>query len=344
VDPCAEQERSPLLPAKDLDLLDRVAAWPGIDSWSELTQPVLARLAAKQGLDFATALLYDRLRRSDRHGPFIRRVNALVANSPCFPRQLDLLLAVAPGAFYQELPGTGGDGRKLREAVAAYGCRTAVIPTRSMGTVAENGRIIRDWLGQRSGERILLASLSKGAADIKAALAPPGSEAAFAPVVAWLNVSGLPNGSPLANWLFERRLTTLFYQAAFWWKGLDFAVVRQMAWGPGSVLDFPWRLPAHLQLITVVGFPLRRHLCTASLRRYHRRLAPRGPSDGLALLADACALSGLVYPVWGVDHYLRPSWDIGRLVAALAFHVAEMLDHWTAREGGPESSPDAHRR
>ena len=40
-------------------------------------------------------------------------------------------------------------------------------------------------------ERILLASISKGAGDIKAALAEPGAAAAFRPVAAWLNLSGL---------------------------------------------------------------------------------------------------------------------------------------------------------
>lgn len=232
---------------------------------------------------------------------------------------------MAPGAFYQELKGTGGDGRLLSKQVAAYGCRTAVIPTRSMGTVTENGRIIRDWLGERPHERILLASISKGAADIKAALALPDAQAAFRTVAAWLNLSGLPHGTPIANWLFERKLATLFYRAAFWWKGLDIEVLRQTAWGPGAILDFPMSLPAHVKLISVVGFPLRRHFTTKTLHRYHRRLAPRGPNDGLLLLTDPCTLPGLVYPVWGADHNLRPAWGIRRLIAALAYYLAETL-------------------
>jgi hypothetical protein len=325
--PLADDER---------DLLARAAECPAPGPWAELTQPALARLAAERGLDFATALLYERLRRSEEHGPFIRRVDDLVARPPRFPGKIDALLAVAPGAYYRELPRAGGDGRLLREQAAACGCRTAVIPTRSMGTVAENGRIIRDWLGERPGERILLASLSKGAADVKAALALPGAEAAFRPVLAWLNLSGLPNGTPIANWLFERKLATLFYRAAFWWKGLDMEVLRQTVWGPGAVLDFPLHLPRHVRLISVVGFPLRRHVSSKALRCYQGRLAPRGPNDGLLLLADPCSLPGLVYPVWGADHNLRPAWDVRRLVAALAFDLAETHDLWAAeKDGGP---------
>jgi hypothetical protein len=78
-------------------------------------------------------------------------------------------------------------------------------------------------------------------------------------------------------------------------------------------------------MITLVGFPLRQHLTSNVLRRACRRIAPLGPSDGLVLLADACALPGLVYPVWGADHNLRPAWDIRRLVTALAHYLAGTL-------------------
>jgi hypothetical protein len=205
-----------------------------------------------------------------------------------------------------------------------------VIPTNSQGTVAENGKRICDWLWEHPHETILLASLSKGAADVKAALAQPGAADAFRPVAAWLNLSGMPDGTPLANWLFQRKLMTLACKAMFWWKGLDFAVNRQLAWGPGAVLDFPLELPCHVRLINVVGFPLHRHLTSSVLRRFRRRIAPLGPNDGFVLLADACALPGLVYPVWGADHNLRPAWDIRRLVAALAYYLAETLNLWAS--------------
>jgi hypothetical protein len=241
---------------------------------------------------------------------------------------MDVLLAVAPGAFYRELPRTGADGSLLRQHAADFGCQTALIPTNSTGTAAENGRIIRDWLAEHAGERILLASLSKGAADIKAALAHPDAASAFRPVVAWLNLSGLANGSPLANWLRRPSLPGAFFRALFWWKGLDFALLRQIEWGSGKILDFPLTLPPHIRLVSVAGFPLRRHWTSEVLRGFHGRIAALGPNDGLLLLADVCALPGMVYPVWGADHNLRPAWNIRRLVAALAYDLAECAGLW----------------
>ncbi len=315
----------------DRDLLAQVAVWPHYADCTELTRPVLARVAAERGVDFATALLYDRLRRSGRHGPFIRRIDELLCRPPQDAVKLAVLFAVAPGAFYRELPRAGADGRLLRQRVEAHGCRTAVIPTDGMGSVAENGRIIRRWLAERLHEKIVLASLSKGAADVKAALSEPDAAAAVRPVAVWLNLSGLADGVPAVNGLRRRRLAALGWRALFWWKKLDYGVLRQLEWGPGSVLDFPLVLPSHVRLMNVVGFPLRRHLTTDVLRGFHRRTAPLGPNDGLALLADACALPGLIYPVWGADHNLRPAWDVRRLVAALTAYLAESPELWTNR-------------
>ncbi len=123
-------------------------------------------------------------------------------------------------------------------------------------------------------------------------------------------------------------LIRLGFRALCWWKGLDFNVTRQLEWGPGSGLDYPLVLPPHVLLISVVGFPLQEHFTSAVLRGFQRRIAHLGPNDGLIPLADVGSLPGLVYPVWGADHNLRPAWDIRRLVAALAHYLAETLNLW----------------
>lgn len=306
----------------DWTLLQEAAAWPGLRSWPEVQHAALAELAGTHGVDFATAVLYDRVYRSTQHGPFIRRITELLPLPQC---ELDVLLAVVPGAFYREAPESGADGALLREHAAAWGCRTALIPTHSTGSVAENGRIIRDWLAERRHERIVLASLSKGAADIKAALAARDGATAFRPVVAWLNLSGLPAGTPVASWIRQGTLRQAAFRTLAWWRGIDFDVVRELAWGSGTALDLPLALPPHVQLISVVGFPLQHHFTSRVLRYFHRRIAHLGPNDGLMLLADACALPGLIYPVWCADHRLRPPGDVRGLVGALAQYLAETL-------------------
>src|SRR5438477_9062759 len=85
--------------ADERDLLTQAAGWPGCRSGGELTGAALAEVTAARGVDFATALLYERMRRSDRHGPFIRRIDGLLDEPPRAGAKVDVLLAVAPGMF-----------------------------------------------------------------------------------------------------------------------------------------------------------------------------------------------------------------------------------------------------
>ena len=58
-------------------LAARAARWPQYPCWRELTVAILREIGVREGNEFATALLYDRLMRSPEHGPFARRVASL---------------------------------------------------------------------------------------------------------------------------------------------------------------------------------------------------------------------------------------------------------------------------
>jgi hypothetical protein len=276
-------------------------------------------------VDAATRRLYEAFVHSPVHGPFIARLNELRGRKPLPGGRIDATLAVAPGAFYREFSHTGADARLLAEQAQRLGFRTELIPTASTGGLLENARTICDWLARRSDERIILASVSKGGSDVKLALAQPDAEAAFCRVVAWINVSGILSGSPLVNWLFVHKLRSWSVRAMFWWRGYGFDVIRDMRHGPGSILDFPLPLPEHVRLISLAGFPLATDLTNRMARRFHRRLAPLGPNDPVILLEEVLRLPGLVYPVWGADHYLRPSWELRELARAILEYLAEQL-------------------
>ena len=105
-------------------------------------------------------------------------------------------------------------------------------------------------------------------------------------------------------------------RSILWWRGHAAPALLELA----DDVAAPWPpMPPHLTVIRVVGFPLRRHLSHPWAPRGHARLAPLGPNDGGGLLlADAVAGPGLVYPVWGADHYLQPkTWDIAPLLSTI---------------------------
>jgi hypothetical protein len=317
-------------PPADLELFQRVSAWNGPSQLRALTADELARISRSQGVDFATALLYQAIRsHPDSLGVFESVTSILQSEMPNHS-SLDAVFVVAPGAFYREYPATGADGKRLCGVAERMGCRSYVIPTESAGGVAVNGHAICEWLLRRqadvNSERIILCSLSKGGADVKTALANPTADHAFRNVVAWLNVGGITGGSPMATWLLDRPLLAAFYRAICWWRGKDFGFVRELARQSGSLLDFVLEIPSHIRAVHVVGFPLKRHVQPRKSCRWHRRLSQYGPNDGAALLADSCALPGIVFPVWGADHYFDTSYHPEQLLEALLIHLASELE------------------
>jgi hypothetical protein len=316
----------------DSDLLARVAEWPEFVSWKELTQPVLARLAREQGMDLATALLYVLLCRSPEHGPFIRRLDAIPSPSPAELPDPGFRILIAPGAFYRASPRCPGNGWLIRQEAARFGYPAGLIPVPPFAAPAECGRVICENLLPQQDQPIILVSLSKGGLDVAAALARPEARDAFAPVRAWVSMSGILCGTPLVGWLRQRPLRSLFLRCLFRLRGHSFAALPDLDRAPTGPAACLLQVPAHMRVFHVVGFPLRRHLSSPLMRRGYRRLSPLGPNDGVALLADTCGLPGRVYPVWGADHYLRQAGE------SLASLFARLLGYLTT-----ESSPRGAR-
>ena len=300
-------------------LLERAASWPEHAFWTDLTAETLRQVALLQGHDFAVALLYDRLRRSPEHGPFIHQVEALAPEeSGTWSRAT---LAIIPGAFYRERPETGADGHRLLTIGARLGCRVQRIPVASFGSLAENARTLRDWLVARPDETFVLVSLSKGSLDVRTALTEPDAERAFRNVIAWVNLSGLFQGTALVTWVQRQRLRRLLVRLYCWWQGHRFTTLAEMERCPANLSAGRLRLPKHVRVLHVLGFPLHRHLSSPLARRSFARLETLGPNDGGGnLLTDAAGWPGVVYPVWGTDHYLRASWDVDGLITRVLMH------------------------
>lgn len=298
-------------------LLARASVLPEFPSLALLTADKLREIAAREGVDFATALLYDRVKRSEQHSPFIARIDQLQSGAPEGAANRDVTVAIVPAAFYKENPDSGADGRLIREEAIRRGLRCELIPLASTGTLAENSQTILGWLAQHRGEKILLVSLCKGAADVKFALGSSKGQEHFRDVFAWVNICGTLNGSPVAELLLATK--TRFFLAWLYCKcrGLNLTFLREIVPGSQGPLATALRLPASTQLISLVGFPLRRHLTNRFMRQCHRFVSRQGPTDGGVLLADACHLPGVIYPVWGADHYLRPESRARQIIGAV---------------------------
>lgn len=312
-------------PAKSAEseaiLLHRAAAWPTHLTHDSLPAEVLREITRSEGVDFATALLFHRLQHASRHAEFIQRIDALRHRCSSVKCQAGVKVVIVPGALYRERPDMGGDGRLVREVAHDFGCTTDLIPIASCGGVSENARLIQGWLEQHRGERIILVSLSKGGADMKTALALSGEASLFGDVIAWVNVCGPLNGSAMANWVLKNRWRRWLFRAKFWCQRRDFEFITSLRHGVGAPLATTVRVLDTIQMINLIGFPLRRHLTTRFSRFCHRTLAVAGPNDGTTLLSDLGTWPGVVYPAWGMDHYFRPELEARRLVCATLQHL-----------------------
>lgn len=293
--------------------------------WILPTASQIREISTREGIDAATTQLYRRVLDSPQHGPFVRRIDDICDRGAPRTWDVEATMVIVPGAFYRENPRSGADGRLLREQAERLRCPTEIIPIASRGTLKQNARIICDWLLEHQKQPVILASLSKGGADVKMALAQPDAPHAFENVAAWVNLCGILDGTPMAKWLLSRNLAALLNRLYYRLRGQGLGFLRDLFYGAGCPLDFELQLPQHIRMITIAGFPLREHLSSALARRCHRRLAHLGPNDGSLVLADVCALPGLIYPIWGADHYLRPQTDVRQLVLAVLQYLGEEL-------------------
>lgn len=268
------------------------------------------------GVDASTAQWYYFIRRSEPHGAFIEGVEALDPDASLPPTSARLL--VAPAAFWREYPQFGADGAAVLAVARGLGIEAELIRTRSTGSVSENARIIREALAREEDGAVVLVSLSKGGADVRVALEEGGE--ARRKVRAWINVCGLVHGTPLVDEIFAgpwwRRLAVRAFLAR-WRAGFD--LLRELRHGPGSPLAARATAPEGVYVVNVVACPLSIHV-SGSIAKRHRQLAALGPNDGSTLLHDAIVDGGVIYPVWGADHYFRTP-DAPVLIRRILLHL-----------------------
>jgi hypothetical protein len=313
-------------PDDETALLARAAQWPEHAALASLTAEALRQITEREGVDFATAVLFDRFQKAPERARFIHRIDALRKSDPTGPAKIDAKIVIVPGALYRERPDMGGDGRVVREVAESLGLQTDLIPLASFGSARKNAGLIRDWMEQHAGERIILVSLSKGGADLKLALSASDAPDTFRNVVAWINVCGPLSGTRMANWILESRVRSWFFRWKLRCQKRDYQLITDLRHGDGGPLDIALRPPATMKPVTLIGFPLRRHMTTRFSRFCHRTLAPAGPNDGTTLLADLHSVPGEIYPAWGMDHYFRPENEAKRLVAAVLQYLVAALN------------------
>jgi hypothetical protein len=319
------------LSVEDRALLHRSS---GIDPHlrlSDLDDATITAIVRAHSQEAATAVVFDRLTRS----PHCLDASALHLEHPAPDR--DLCIGLVPGAFYDRHPHTGADGQRILDIARTMGFTAERIPIHPFGSPGQNAEIIAQWLSAQAHQSrpVLLVTLSKGSLDALEAMHQL-SQSQSSIILGWLSLSGLWNGTALVNWLDDHPFYRVFINAALTISGRPRSTLQGLR-RSSSPPPPPAPLP---RIISIVGFPLRRHFRHHWAPKAYDRLSGFGPSDGGGLLlADTRHFPGEVCPLWGVDHYLNPDWDISPLIAAALFETLQPPATRTPNPPQPQAAP-----
>ena len=253
-------------------------------------------LLTKHGIGLTTRILYEII--CEGNHAFINQIDQI---EPCAsPQAATFKLLIVPALLYKEHPEFGGDGKSIAEIARACRIETDVVPVASRGSCAENIQILWQAIQREPAAKIVLLTLSKGGAETRMTLEAKRADAAIGKVLAWVNLCGFVNGSPLFD-LFSGKLRARLISLVM---GIDSHVADEM-----SSLNPHWSQPFHLPdgllTLNVIGVPLAEHIQTRNQLDRYVRLAKLGPNDGFALSSEMLIPGSPTYPLWGADHYFR---------------------------------------
>lgn len=223
----------------------------------------------------------------------------------------------APSWMYRSHPETGADFASQRRLLDRLGIPHRLIPSRQDASVEENAEAIAEAVRSagRDGARVVVVSASKSGAETALALSRVLAPEEAAAVVAWVNIVGALQGSPLAD-IALRPPVSWVARSVFWLRRWDWAGMVSMATEASRRRLRGARMPESITVVNVVAVPLSGTVGAAvwggylALRRY-------GPNDGAVLLADSVWPGGINLVSIGPDHLFAPGRDDAYCLAML---------------------------
>lgn len=304
----------------DAEILTAAAAYVRAPRLEQVTPTILREIALDRGIDFATSVLYDRVRRSQRHQPLIRWMESSEACSVSGEALPQVL--IVPALYDPNQLDDAPSGRFIIELAATVGLQAHWLELPPSRTISHASQKVAESVAALSGP-VIIVSLSRSSADVKHALAALSLDDRRQRVAGWLSVTGVLKGTPLINELLDGPVSSSLMRGSLRRNGIPETVFEDLVRGPGSLCWAPLAVEAELPIVHLAAFPRRRHLEAMARSKHERRwlwlvrrfkLDRYGPHEGAALLGDLLNEPGEIMPVWGVPHWLCPEWNLDRLI------------------------------
>jgi len=290
-----------------------------VDKKIPLDKADLEKIGRQYGVDMATCCYYESLLQSG-HGLFKNKIDrfAVTDNVTIKPLSQKIKILLIPGMFYKEHPEMGGDGMLILSIAKQRGFDVQTIPVLSKGSMLKNVKIINEYMQQEIATSIWFVSISKGSGELRYYLQ---NYPVPASVKGCLSIAGIHQGSPHAIEKRSNRLKRSLYKLLCKFSRIDYQVLEEL--DPNHAIWKNKHRNDTLEYIHLVPIPLYSHLQALVIKRYERllRLCYQ-PNDGIVPIADVNALPGKIYPLWGVDHFVRTS-QISELLYKFFSYIAE---------------------
>ncbi len=300
-----------------------------------LDRDALNDISQAFSVDFAALFLANRLWQ-DEHNRAVqtqfyknvkdRKATLASGGSQAREEFSDYLILLVPGWDYAENGHkTGADLAKPRELMNELGLESHLVEIPPTGSVEENAAYLSEQVLRHSTGRkqIILAGASSAGPAIHLALGELLLPDQLQQVVAWMNLGGILQGSPLIDYLQKWPRSWLF-EAVRRFKGWDKQEILSMSAANCRARFKRLTIPDHILVINYLGLSLSGGLSKYSRDKYPI-LSEQGPNDGLTLLADIIAPRSITIVAPGSDHFFNEDPDINIKTVALAQTTIQLV-------------------
>ena len=297
----------------------------------------LKRIADRFSNDFAALFLADRLWRDLQN----RKLQLAFHRYVNLPRgQLfapisgvgEIIVLLVPGWDYVENGHiTGSNFAAPRRLFSRMGIANELVQVPPTGSVMQSAEIIAETIQRHSlaGRKIIVVGASAAGPAIHYTLGSLLDHRQAAPVLAWVNIGGILQGSPLIDY-FQQWPQKALLNVALVFLGWDNDQIMTLSAEQTRQRSRGLQLPDDLLVVNYIGLSLSGSLSRRTSFNYPI-LSREGPNDGLTPLADIIAPGSLTLIAPDSDHYFNEDPLIDIKTVAMLKTVLELTRNRAAR-------------
>ena len=281
--------------------------------------------------DFAALFLADRLWQNRKNRKLQRIFNRYMAlpeyelfEPPANTK--DLVILMVPGWNYVDNGHvTGSDFATPRQLIDRLGVDNELVLVPSNGSVQQSAEVIAarvmEWAA--SGREIILVGASAAGPAIHYTLGKLLEPDQQTPVIAWVNLGGILQGSPLIDH-FQQWPQKMLLDLVVAFRGWDIDEIMTLSAEQSRQRVKTLQLPEHLLVINYLGLSLTGSLSSLSSYKYPI-IAGEGPNDGLTPLSDIIVPGSMTLVATGSDHYFGEDPLIDNKTIAMLKTILELI-------------------